>query len=405
MHSDHEASMVALTIQWGGIAIVTILSFLMAQSVRRRFVDYWTLAWACMTGALTSLLIALSLPRPPLLFYTGFFLGEYLFAFLFLAGCRGYAEGEYLTPRRCWVLLPAVVMAFALPYLARHFELALAPHAAIMAGSLVLAFRAVQSVYRRDKTAAGTRVLSVSLMLLTMDFLHYVIVYTYGGLMGNPTPFAYLKYVPLYELLMEILLAFGMVILLMESVCRQLEGQNSELSAASAHLQELAEKDPLTETLNRYAFYSFLQKSLHQPTVVTGCVALVDVDDFKSINDTLGHAAGDAAIRAVAGRIRSVIRADDLLFRWGGDEFLVLLVGVHENEARTRLDQLNTALLRTVLSDNEEPLDLCVSFGVARFTDPLRLEQTIEEADRQMYNQKQTRKAQAAAAALQMSES
>ncbi|HZU35051.1 MAG TPA: hypothetical protein VFA18_04040, partial [Gemmataceae bacterium] len=61
MQSNHEASMVALTIQWGGIAIVTILSFLMAQSVRRRFVEYWTLAWACLTMALTSLLIAASL--------------------------------------------------------------------------------------------------------------------------------------------------------------------------------------------------------------------------------------------------------------------------------------------------------------------------------------------------------
>src|SRR4029077_4626304 len=90
-----------------------------------------------------------------------------------------------------------------------------------------------------------------------------------------------------------------------------------------------------------------------------------DVDDFKIINDTLGHSVGDAAIRAVARSIRSVIRADDLLFRWGGDEFLVLLVGLSEAEARLRLTQLNAALLQTSLGEAEEPIDPCVSYGVA----------------------------------------
>ncbi|HZU36308.1 MAG TPA: GGDEF domain-containing protein, partial [Gemmataceae bacterium] len=307
------------------------------------------------------------------------------------------ADDLKLTARHCWVLVPAALAALVLPYLSSSFELVLAPHAAVMAGCLVLTFRAVERAHRRDQRAAGTRVLSVAVLVLTVNFLHYVVVYTYGGLAGRPMPFGYLKYMPLYELLMEILLAFGTVILLMESVCRQLEGENHELSAASAHLQALAEQDPLTQTLNRYAFYTFLQKSLHQPSRVTGCVALVDVDDFKTINDTLGHPAGDAAIRAVASRIRSVIRADDLLFRWGGDEFLILLPGLGQDEARARLDNLNAALVQTVLSEAEDPVDLGVSFGIARFVDPLRLEETIEEADRQMYNQKQARKARAAA--------
>ncbi len=55
------------------------------------------------------------------------------------------------------------------------------------------------------------------------------------------------------------------------------------------------------------------------------------MDNLKAINDGLGHTAGDKAIREVAGAIRSVIRADDLLFRWGGDEFLVVLVGLPED--------------------------------------------------------------------------
>ena len=394
MQSDHEASVVGLTVQWGGIAIVTLLSFLMAQSVRRRFMDYWTLGWACLTLSLTSLLIALSLPVPPKIFYTIYFAAGYAFAYLVVAGCRNHAHGARVARRDAWVLVPAVLLAVALPYCSDRFHVLLAPHVAVLAGAWVVAYRVVRTLRRHDQRGAGTRILSLALVMLILDFVQYIVVYTYGGFTDQPMPFAYLKYAPLYDLLIEILLAFGTLILLMESVCRQLEGENHELTAASVQLQALAEKDPLTEALNRYAFYSFLQKSQSFPhATVGGCVALVDVDDFKIINDTLGHSVGDAAIRAVARSIRSVIRADDLLFRWGGDEFLVLLVGLSEAEARLRLTQLNAALLQTSLGDTEDPIDLCVSYGVASFREPGSLERTIELADREMYNHKQARKA------------
>ncbi|HEV3258167.1 MAG TPA: GGDEF domain-containing protein [Gemmataceae bacterium] len=397
MQSDHEASVVGLTVQWGGIAIVTLLSFLMAQSVRRRFVDYWTLGWACLSLSLTSLLIAVSLPEPPKIFYMVYFFAEYAFAYLFVAGCRNHAHGAHVSRRDAWALVPAVLLAVGLPYFSDRFNVLLAPHAAVLAGCWLVAYRVVRTVRSKDQRGAGTRIVSLALVMLTVDFVQYVAVYTYGGFTGQPMPFAYLKYAPLYDLLIEVLLAFGTVILLMESVCRQLEGENHELTAASVQLQALAEKDPLSEALNRYAFYSFLQKSANFPhATVGGCVALVDVDDFKSINDTLGHSVGDAAIRAVARSIRSVIRADDLLFRWGGDEFLILLVGLGETEARLRLTELNSALLQTSLGDTDEPIDLCVSYGVATFREPASLERTIELADREMYNHKQSRKAKGA---------
>lgn len=142
--------------------------------------------------------------------------------------------------------------------------------------------------------------------------------------------------------------------------------------------------------LNRHAFYSLIEgqrtsKALPPP----GCVAVVDVDGLKPINDTLGHASGDAVIRAAAGAIRSLVRADDLVFRWGGDEFLVVLVGVSDEEAKRRLAMLNELLARVPVPGCPEPLTVSVSFGVAPFSAELPLERAIDNADAAMYERKE----------------
>jgi diguanylate cyclase len=79
----------------------------------------------------------------------------------------------------------------------------------------------------------------------------------------------------------------------------------------------MARVDPLTASLNRHAFCS-MAEGYRATGEASGCVAVVDMDALKPINDSLGHTSGDAAIRAVARAIRQVVRADDLVFRWGG---------------------------------------------------------------------------------------
>jgi diguanylate cyclase (GGDEF)-like protein len=118
----------------------------------------------------------------------------------------------------------------------------------------------------------------------------------------------------------------------------------------------------------------------------------VDLDALKPINDTFGHAAGDAAIRAVARAIRQVVRADDLVFRWGGDEFLVVLFGVSEEEARRRLEGLDSMLAAVPLPGSRQPLALTVSAGVAAFAAVAELEKALETADQRMYRRKLRRR-------------
>jgi len=109
---------------------------------------------------------------------------------------------------------------------------------------------------------------------------------------------------------------------------------------------------------------------------------------LKVINDELGHPVGDAAIRAVASAIRSCIRADDLLFRWGGDEFLVLLFGVTEVEARSRLQSLNERLRQSMLTGVARPVDLSAAVGYASFDAATSFDDVIAVADTAMYGAK-----------------
>ncbi|HVT44848.1 MAG TPA: diguanylate cyclase [Thermoanaerobaculia bacterium] len=176
------------------------------------------------------------------------------------------------------------------------------------------------------------------------------------------------------------------------SLLRSIAGQLA-LTEDYGRLEILARKDPLTEALNRHAFYSLLEKRRIFPFPGTsGCVAVVDVNDLKAINDSFGHAAGDLAIRRVASAIRSVVRADDLVFRWGGDEFLIILYGISIEDVRRRLGTIDERIAQAS-SSSEFRFPVTVSVGVTSFEEMTFIPAAIEEADREMYARKQSRRA------------
>ena len=182
---------------------------------------------------------------------------------------------------------------------------------------------------------------------------------------------------------------FGIVMVRMRNVRRELENTNRQLVQARDQLELLVQMDPLTEALNRHAFHSLLRLPEGAQDVVTsGSVAVLDIDNLKPINDPMGHTAGDKAIRAVARATRSLVRADDMLFRWGGDEFLVLMFKLPQPEAGRRMEKLNKILEANCEQWTGMPLTVTVSFGVAGFTSLTDLGQAIEQADKAMYAQR-----------------
>ena len=139
----------------------------------------------------------------------------------------------------------------------------------------------------------------------------------------------------------------------------------TESAQLRAELERRATHDTLTRVMNRAATMDSLEASLARKAAGRTAVIFVDIDRFKSVNDELGHAAGDELLRTVAGRLATTVRAGDTLGRVGGDEFLVVCPGVAgAGPARRVAERIAGAVNRPVCLAGAT-LDLQVSVGVA----------------------------------------
>jgi len=178
----------------------------------------------------------------------------------------------------------------------------------------------------------------------------------------------------------------------LSSRIRLMQAVQTELKVRTAHLTVASETDPLTGVANRAGLASRAQAVLtlpHQRTLI-----LLDLDQFKPINDQYGHEAGDAVLVEIARRIQAQLRSDDTVARVGGDEFVVLLNHAHE---RSVLEQISTRLLAAIAQPVEfagHPLRVGGSLGIARFPgNGLTLPDLMQAADVAMYHVKRNGRA------------
>lgn len=384
-------SNVGLAIQCVGVLLITLLSIFMRSSIKSNALNYWTASWASLSLALVSLFVGFQVESQQTALFSCYFFGEYIFGLLFVAGCRAQATGVTLTRKHNYYLIPALVVSLAIPYVSSDFNDMFMVHAPIMAVLFIYSFFALHKGPHHEEASPAIRVMSTALLFLSISFVVYVPAFgARKGLWGFTVPESLLHYTSVFDLLFEILLGFGTVMVLMESVRREVEISNRKLLQARDQLELLVQMDPLTEALNRHAFHSLLRRpeAGHSDTATSGSVAVLDIDNLKPINDTWGHTTGDKAIRAVARAMRSLVRADDMLFRWGGDEFLVLMFKLPQPDASRRIEKLNNILAENCERWIGSPVTVTVSFGVAGFTSLTDLGQAIEQADKAMYEQR-----------------
>jgi diguanylate cyclase (GGDEF)-like protein len=360
-----------LQAQWAGIALFALLFFFLYRNIRRRSLEFWAFAWLSLTvargGQIASALAGFrAWPIAAILYF-----GDYLFVLLVWMGCRIYRLGR--TPLRglAFAIVSAVAVAATLAQLAP--DAARIPHDAIVGAALLTMLITERAAWRKSR--AGARLLALALALMSFNDFRDAVIRVLAP--GSPPPLP-VEFRPVVEVILQVLLGFAMVTVVMEQLLAESEAANRGLEEAHERMKELARQDALTQTLNRHALYSLLEDQRAERGDETGgCAVILDIDGLKQINDTFGHASGDAAIRAVAHAIRGRIRPDDLLFRWGGDEFLVLLYRVDEEAARGRFAGLNLAL---------HPVS--VSFGLSEFSRERPLARAIETADAAMYESK-----------------
>lgn len=183
-----------------------------------------------------------------------------------------------------------------------------------------------------------------------------------------------------------------------ETLLGELDELKSEVGRLKARLDEaeaLADRDTLTPLLNRRAFLRELGRARTFAERHGFPLSLVyfDLDGFKALNDRLGHAAGDAALRVVAERLSANVRESDVLGRMGGDEFAAVLLPADQSAAEAKAAALAAAIEQDLGAPGEGGARLRVSYGVreiAHDTDP---EALIAQADAAMFDAKRRRKA------------
>jgi diguanylate cyclase len=172
------------------------------------------------------------------------------------------------------------------------------------------------------------------------------------------------------------------------------ESRIHALEAKLQHLSELVREDQLTGSLNRRGLDDVFERETARADRrgTPLCIAILDLDDFKKLNDTYGHIAGDAALKHLVKIVKDTLRSMDVIARFGGEEFLILMPETSVEAAATTMTRLQRELTKHFfLHDNEKVL-ITFSAGVALRRPNEEQTELVKRADKAMYTAKQTGK-------------
>ena len=178
------------------------------------------------------------------------------------------------------------------------------------------------------------------------------------------------------------------------------EKEVGRLQGELAQASDMVRQDPLTGALNRKGMEEALEREVarvkrHQNTL---CLAMLDIDNFKKLNDTYGHQVGDAALVHLANVIRETIRPQDTLARYGGEEFVILLPETPLDEGVMAITRLQRELTRKFFLNKNEKMLITFSAGVAELADEEPVNLALKRADDAMYLAKRAGKNRVVAA-------
>ena len=182
---------------------------------------------------------------------------------------------------------------------------------------------------------------------------------------------------------------------------RQMEALTKQISSLSGELKKVKTKamtDGLTKAYNREAFDNYMRKIVDRNTIKRTAFSLLmlDIDDFKKINDTYGHQIGDRVLVALVRKCTELIRDEDFLARYGGEEFAIVLPGASLRNALKKAQRLRKAIAGTRYTTDKEKggkgLSITVSIGASSFCKNDSVSTVIDRSDQALYQAKRTGK-------------
>jgi len=391
-----NAEVLALLVQAAGTILLFIVFLLLYRKFRRpAFLD-WIASWGffLVSIGLQGVLLRSGAPdearRIPLF---GLNLALLAHVFFLLRGVSRF--------RRERSASRPVEMLWALPILGAAWWLSgtSAPETFISFVRAAAYLVTAVAFVRTPGSAGGRVLLSASFLLWAVEraALGWAQLY-YSGLVGRedrvqvlvemPAVYAYAQF---FEMFLEMTVGVGIIILLFEASQDELKREMARLVESDTQVKEMGIRDRLTGLYNRHYFNDVIRRELARSrrhgTAIS--VLLVDVDRFKQINDVRGHQVGDEVLQFVANYLTACVRESDLVFRWGGDEFLVLLTQADEASAAQKAEELGRSLPHIPGAEHLQPT---LSVGWATHRPKAEFPRTLAEADARMYERKLSRK-------------
>jgi len=377
-------STLGLLVQAAGVGLLALIFLYISRESRARVLQAMGYGWLFLFLALLSLAVFADIDIP-----FGNFPYQYLkvlyFVALVVAADRMSHDSPLGRPLGIAALV-SVGASFLIVFFAHSRSLFYAIHMGIGAVAWLL----VVGLVLRSRVGGLGKPLATLLALLT-GLLHvaYVVLFAYSAA-HNDQPVKFLAYTSFYDLFLEMLFGIALIIWSMEDTERKLSNVHARKVDDTQRTRRKAQIDPLTETYNRLFLDENREALSSDPT--GGAIVLIDMDGLKAINDREGHEEGDRALWTVAAAIKKLIRGDDYVIRWGGDEFLVVLPGMGEDVVMKRFYLLPAKIeeVRNSARQGERAYKkfLSASVGVTPYSNRIPFDSAVEMADRMMYERK-----------------
>ena len=400
---------------FGAVLLVALFALLRTRALQRDYFDAWAWAWLSLMVAIGAMITRwLLVPtydarlvnadfqnvRGAYLVYQT---AKLLFYVFLILGTVAYVRGTKSAVLRRGGVVLAVVYGLATVGFSPTLRTVVLWQTPVAVAAYLYCAHALFTVPRLRRSV-GNRATGSIFALIGAWWALYYLAFNYTTLDEGSVARALLETVVRFngyaDLLLQMLLGYGMVVMLMEDAKREVDDAHAELAVAHHQLLRVSLYDSLTGSLNRRAFAEGV--GLEAAKHAFGCVVVGDTDNLKLVNDAYGHRVGDLLLQEIAVALRGSLSSAGRLYRWGGDEFLLVFPGARASDVQARVQATLDAAPPLRVEQVSDPIELLISVGAADYASGEELTSAIETADRLMYAQKALRHAarQARIAAL-----